>query len=83
MRTIAGALLLSLALVATGCSWYRSFTYGSPEGKTCLGKCEEARWDCRARCGASTNCLQDCEDEAKACRKTCPAVSAEEPEGTH
>jgi hypothetical protein len=80
MKTIARALFLVLVVCATGCSAYRSFTYSSPEGKTCLSKCENARWDCRSRCGESTVCLNDCEDEAKGCRKNCPAVSADEPE---
>ena len=83
MKTIASALLLALAVLAAGCAAYTSFSYGSPEGKTCLTKCESARWECRTRCGADTVCLNDCEDEAETCRKNCPAISVEEPDRTY
>lgn len=79
MKTAAYALILTLAASATGCSAYRSYTYSSPEGKTCLSMCEEDRWACRTRCGKDTVCLNDCEEAAAVCRKNCPAVSVEEP----
>jgi hypothetical protein len=83
MKEIASALFFALSVFATGCSAYRSYTYSSPEGKTCLSKCESARWECRTRCGAEAVCLDDCEEEAKNCRKNCPAVSVEEPDWTY
>jgi hypothetical protein len=83
MKTVASALFLALMVVATGCSAYRNFTYSSPEGKTCLAKCENARWDCRTRCAGETVCLHDCEEEAKTCKKNCPAISVEEPDRSY
>ena len=83
MKTIAIALFLAPAVFASGCSAYRNFTYSSPEGKTCLAKCESARWECRTRCGEEPVCLSDCEEEARSCRKNCPAISVEEPAKTY
>ena len=83
MKTRAGALLLVLAVSASGCSAYRSFTFSGPEGKTCLSKCEKARWTCRDRCGSDAVCSNDCEEAAEACRKSCPAISVTEPETTY
>jgi len=83
MKRIARALFLALAALMAGCSAYRGFSYSSPEGKTCLNKCEKARWTCRDRCGSNTVCSDDCEEAAKACRKSCPEISATEPENTY
>ena len=83
MKRIAGALFLALAAFMAGCSAYRSFGYSSPEGKTCLTKCENARWACRERCGSGTVCLDDCEEAARSCRKNCPEISVTAPETTY
>lgn len=83
MKKISSAWFLAVAVFATGCSAYRNYTYSGPEGATCLSKCENARWECRARCGTDTVCLKDCDAAAKSCRKNCPAVSVEEPEWTY
>lgn len=80
MKRIVGALLLALAAGATGCASYRSYTYSGPEAATCLSKCEDARWECRNRCGADAVCQKDCDEAAKNCRKHCPAFSVQEPE---
>jgi hypothetical protein len=80
VKTIGSALFLALAVLAAGCSAYRSFSYGSPEGQTCLNKCEQARWACKDPCGTDKLCADDCEAAAKACREKCPAVSAVEPD---
>jgi hypothetical protein len=84
MKTLASALFLALTIGSmTGCSAYRSFTYSSPEGKTCLSKCENARWACKDKCGADAVCAEDCERAAKACRKNCPEVSTVQPDSTY
>ena len=83
MKTIANVLLLILTIFMAGCSAYKSFTYASPEGKTCLSKCENARWACKDRCGADTICADDCEKTAKMCRKNCPEISTVEPDNTY
>ena len=83
MKTIAIVLFLAPTVFMAGCSAYRSFTYSSPEGKTCLTKCENARWACKDRCGADTICADDCERTAKACRKSCPEISTVEPDNTY
>ncbi len=80
MKRIASALFLALAAFMAGCSAYRSFSYSSPEGKTCLTKCENARWKCKERCGMDNLCLNDCEEAAKSCRKSCPEISVTQPE---
>jgi len=80
MKTIASALFLILTTFMGGCSAYQSFTYSSPDGKTCLSKCENARWTCKERCGTDTVCIGDCEQTAKACRDRCPAISMDEPD---
>jgi hypothetical protein len=83
MKRVASALFLALAALTAGCSAYRYFSYSSPEGKTCLTKCDNARWSCRSRCGSDSVCLDDCEEAAKACRKNCPEISAVEPQSTY
>ena len=83
MKRIASAWFLALAALLAGCSAYRGFSYSSPEGKTCLSKCEKARWTCRDRCGSDAVCSNDCEEAAEACRKSCPAISVTEPETAH
>jgi hypothetical protein len=83
MKRMVSALFLALAAFMAGCSAYRSFSYSSPDGKTCLTKCENTRWTCRSRCGSDTVCLDDCEDAAKTCRKNCPEISVMEPETTY
>ena len=83
MKRIARALFLALAALMAGCSAYRGFSYSSPEGKTCLNKCEKARWTCGDRCGSNTVCSDDCEEAAKACRKSCPEISVTEPDNTY
>ena len=83
MKTIASVLFLTLAVFMAGCSAYRSFSYSSPEGKTCLSKCENARWACKEQCGAETICADDCEKTAKTCRKRCPEISTVEPDKTY
>jgi len=83
MRRITSARFLALAALLAGCSAFRSYGQSSPEGKTCLTKCENARWECRSRCGSDAVCLEDCEEVAKACRKNCPEISALEPENTY
>lgn len=79
MRRVASALFLALTAALAGCSAYRSYTYSSPEGKTCLNKCEDAMWACKARCGKDVVCVEDCEKAAKTCRKSCPEISIVEP----
>ena len=83
MKRVVSALFLALAVFRAGCSAYRGFSYSSPEGKTCLNKCEKVRWTCRDRCGSNTVCSDDCEEAAKACRKSCPEISVTEPENTY
>jgi len=80
MKTIARALFLTLTIGMSGCSMYRNYTYSSPEGKTCLSKCESARWACKDPCGTDSICAADCEEAAKACRKGCPEISTVEPD---
>jgi hypothetical protein len=82
MKTIASALFLALTVSMAGCSAYKSFTYGSPDGKTCLAKCENARWACKDRCAGDTICAEDCENTAKSCRESCPEISTIEPDDT-
>jgi hypothetical protein len=83
MKRIASALFLALAASLSGCSAYRGFSHSSPEGQTCLSKCEKVRWTCRDRCGSDTICSDDCEKAAKACRKSCPETSVIAPETTY
>jgi hypothetical protein len=83
MKTVASALFLTLTICLSGCSAYRSYTYSSPEGKTCLSKCENARWACKEKCGADTVCAEDCEKAAKTCRKSCPEISTVQPDSTY
>jgi hypothetical protein len=83
MKTIASALFFVLTVFLAGCSAYRSFTYSTPEGKTCLSKCENARWACKDRCGADTICAEDCEKTAQTCRKACPEISPVAPDKTY
>ena len=79
MKKIASTLLLILSVFMVGCSAYKSFTYSSPEGNTCMSKCENARWACKSGCGADTICADDCEKTAKSCRESCPEISTMEP----
>ena len=83
MKRIVGVLFLALAAFVAGCSAYRSYSYSSPEGTTCMTKCENSRWACRDRCASNTLCLDDCEEVAKLCRKNCPAISVTQPETTN
>ena len=83
MKIIASALFLTLTVFMAGCSAYRSYTYSSPEGKTCMSKCENARWACKSRCGTDTICADDCEKTAKTCRESCPEISTMEPDNTY
>jgi len=83
MKMIAIALSLTLTATLAGCSAYKSFTYSSPDGRTCLSKCENARWECKSKCGTDTLCADDCEKTAKTCRDGCPQISAVEPENTY
>ena len=83
MKTIARSLLLILAVFMAGCSVYKNFTYSSPEGKACLSKCENSRWECKSRCGTDTVCADDCEKAAKTCRESCPEISTIEPDNTY
>jgi len=83
MKTVACALCLALLIGMVGCSAYQSYTYSSPDGKTCLSKCENARWTCKERCGADKVCAGDCEATAKTCRDRCPAISLDEPDNRY
>lgn len=83
MKAIALASLLSVAALTAGCSAFKSFSYSTPEGQTCLGMCEKARWDCRSPCGTNAVCLSDCEETAKACRKQCPPTTGVDPDSLY